>query len=60
MLTKAKLYKAIAEKVGCSVGFVQHVDCGYRSKGEKTLRVVAALKAAYEAEKGIEKAIKAA
>lgn len=60
MITKSELYKTIAAKVGCSVGFVQQVDYGYRSNGEKTLKVLAALAAAKEAEAKMIEAIKAA
>lgn len=64
MLPKMKLYRLIAAKLGCSVGYVRHVDYGYRSDGDKCAAIMRALEAARKeernAEKGIEKAIKAA
>jgi hypothetical protein len=60
MIKKSELYKSIAAEVDCSVGFVQQVDYGYRSRGDKTKKVIAALEAARRMEAGIEEEVKRA
>ncbi len=39
MLTRQDIYQVIAEKTGCSTGYVTQIDYGLRSKGKKAERI---------------------